>query len=860
MSTIQKVESKETEMISPINHTTMPSKKLPIEYIISNIQLSVITDPIDPKRISKESTNSLTMSSAVKAGLVFFGTLGVYYLTKTTNILSCFGWGAKNSDSKNIGSSEIAKVKNRENAMSVGTNLETARQGVNSPSVNQIVQAYKDEDRRVKFEGMKVEEFKNSPKVKEENVGMRRSDGRRSISVQNPIPDQKATVRKIFELTIDGNNVFNSSSALSLEATNIPPWLTSISIINPTFKGSYDTPGRACGVTLSGNYAYVGAGDFGLQIVDISDPSNPTFKGSYDTLNYAYGGVVLFGNYAYVEVGGDWDGLQIIDVSDPSNPTFKGSYNTPYWGVEVALSENYAFVLTHDGCLQIINVTDPSNPTFKSSYNVPYRAHGIAVSGNYAYVANNRWGLQIIDISDPANPTFKGLYDTPDRACEVAVFGNYAYVADRDSGLQIIDINNPSNPTFKGSYDTPDRAYDVVVFGNYAYVADWDSGLQIIDISDPSNPTFEGSYDTPGNAYGIALSGNYAYVADRDSGLQIIALNMDKTGKLIFFGTPSSLGTYSVDIEACNEEVECLTDSFDIIVGNKAPIVANPLQNQTAAINTLFNYIFPTNTFIDPDGHSLTYTAKSSNNEPLPSWLNFNSPQREFFGTPNAFTTYSIEVIANDNYGGNISNAFNVQVINNAPIVANQIQNQTAIINTLFNYVFSTNTFVDPDGHSLTYIAKLLNNEPLPSWLNFNSPQRKFSGVPNTLTTYSIKVIANDDYDGSVSTMFNLIVKAKENLATATIISAMMAVVCIASFCILPLIIGGGIIAVRQRRNKILENENDVDAKELQRLDTSDDKKIIVDNELPKSMEEQKKPDNVNKDVELDAIPYFRED
>jgi hypothetical protein len=164
MSTIQKVESKETEMISPINHTTMPSKKLPIEYIISNIQLSVITDPIDPKRVSKKSMRSkLTMSSAVKAVLVFAGTIGLYHLFKNVNVFSYFGWGTKNLNSKDLNNSEVMEVKNRENALTVRTNLKTTRQA-DSPFVNQFVQAYKDKDSAVKFKEINVEELKSFQK------------------------------------------------------------------------------------------------------------------------------------------------------------------------------------------------------------------------------------------------------------------------------------------------------------------------------------------------------------------------------------------------------------------------------------------------------------------------------------------------------------------------------------------------------------------------------------------------------------------------------------------------------------------------------------------------------------------------
>jgi hypothetical protein len=565
MATMPKIKSREMEMTSLGNHKTLPSKKLPAN-ISFNMQLPVITNPIDPKRISKETTNCLNLSSVIKAGLVFFSTIGAYYLTKTTKLFSYFGWGAKNS--KDVGNSGIMEVKNRANPLIVKTNLETTRRVVNNPLVSRALMANRDKDETVAFNEIKVKEFKNLPKVKEENVERRRSFDRRSIIVQNPIPNQNVPVGKFFELKIDGTYVFKSSGALFLEATHIPTWLISINL-NPTLKGSYDMPDEAFGVALSGNYAYVAGSFSGLQIIDISDPSNPTFKGSYDMLGPA-GGVVLSGNYAYV-ADGYAGGLQIIDISDPSNPTFKGSYDTPGDSYRVTLSRNYAYVADgHSGGLQIIDISDPAKPTFKGSYSYAFiYAYDVALSGNYAYVADYFSGLLIVDISNPANSTFKGSYDTFSYANGIAISGNYAYLANDYSGLLIIDISNPSKPTFKGSYQTPDDAHGVAIFGDCAYVTyhgyDY-SGLLIIDISNPSKPTFRGSCYTL-RANHVALSGNYAYVADGWTGdLQIVAPNLDK---LILSGTPSSVGTYSVNIKACNEIMECAKDSFNITVSNK---------------------------------------------------------------------------------------------------------------------------------------------------------------------------------------------------------------------------------------------------------------------------------------------------
>ena len=59
--------------------------------------------------------------------------------------------------------------------------------------------------------------------------------------------------------------------------------------------GSYDTSDYARGVTVSGDYAYVGDGYGGLVVIDISDPTDPTRVGSFDTSGHAHG-VVVSGN------------------------------------------------------------------------------------------------------------------------------------------------------------------------------------------------------------------------------------------------------------------------------------------------------------------------------------------------------------------------------------------------------------------------------------------------------------------------------------------------------------------------------------------------------------------------------------
>ncbi|NGX42116.1 MAG: Serine/threonine-protein kinase PknH [Chlamydiae bacterium] len=293
----------------------------------------------------------------------------------------------------------------------------------------------------------------------------------------------------------------------------------------PELVGSYDSPGRASGVTISGNYAFVADRSLGgLQIVNISDPSNPRFVSSYDTLGESKE-IAVSGNYAYI-ADGIAGGLQIVDVSNVANPTLVGWYDTPGDANNVAISGDYAYVADLVG-LQIIDISNVANPNLVGGYNTPSEARGVAVSGSYAYVAAADSGLHIIDVSNKTRPRRIGGFNTPGYAREVVLSGNFAFVVDGVlGGLQIIDVSNATNPSLVGWYDTPHNAHGIAVSGNYAYVADHSEGLHIIDVSNKSNPTHVGGYNTSGTAWDVAVLGNYAFVADNHTGLQIIDISI----------------------------------------------------------------------------------------------------------------------------------------------------------------------------------------------------------------------------------------------------------------------------------------------------------------------------------------------
>jgi hypothetical protein len=213
--------------------------------------------------------------------------------------------------------------------------------------------------------------------------------------------------------------------------------------------------------------------DSGLQIVNATNAQSPYLAGSYDTPGRALR-VFVTGGYAYIA---DASSLQIVDVSNPQSPFLAGSYDTPSFAEDVFVAGGYAYVVGWFSGLQIVNVSNPQSPFLAGSYDTPGWAQGVFVDGNYAYVADGN--LQIVNVSNPQSPFLAGSYDTPDEAYRVFVTGGYAYVVGWFSGLQIVNVSNPQSPFLAGSYDTPYTAIGVFIADEYIYVAD-QSSLMIL--------------------------------------------------------------------------------------------------------------------------------------------------------------------------------------------------------------------------------------------------------------------------------------------------------------------------------------------------------------------------------------------
>jgi Ca2+-binding RTX toxin-like protein len=246
-------------------------------------------------------------------------------------------------------------------------------------------------------------------------------------------------------------------------------------------------------------------------------------------------------------------------------------------------------------------------------------------------------------------------------------------------------------------------------------------------------------------------------------------LNFDAVTRT-FSGTPANadVGNLDVRVTAIDASGAAVADVFTIAVANTndAPVVVHAISGLSATEDLPFSFTVPANTFLDIDaGDRLGYAARLANGDPLPSWLAFDAATGTFSGTPANADVGSLHIVvtATDTSGAAVSSAFTLGVanVNDAPLLANPIADQSATEDVAFNFTLPASAFADIDaGDSLAYTAKLANGNPLPSWLVFDAATRSFSGTPlnGNVGNIDVRVTATDTSGASASDVFNIAV------------------------------------------------------------------------------------------------------
>ncbi|MBL0104042.1 MAG: choice-of-anchor B family protein [Bacteroidetes bacterium] len=273
--------------------------------------------------------------------------------------------------------------------------------------------------------------------------------------------------------------------------------------------------------SLGNEYALVGT-DFGLSIVDVTDPANPVIRFTVNGPSSDWREVKTYRKYAYVTTEGG-GGLQIIDLSN-----LPATINSHNWTGDAAISGQLSSIHalhcdTAKGFLYLygsnigsgqslfIDLADPWNPHYAGSYTFPgsgndrYVHDGFVVNDTM-YESHIYSGFcAIVEVSDKANPVLLATISTPTNFTHNTWLSDdhkTLFTTDENSAsyLGIFDIHDLANITEIGRWQTAPGSGSIIhnthILNDYAITSWYTQGVVITDVARPHNPIEVGHYDT----------------------------------------------------------------------------------------------------------------------------------------------------------------------------------------------------------------------------------------------------------------------------------------------------------------------------------------------------------------------------
>ncbi|HLN23857.1 MAG TPA: putative Ig domain-containing protein, partial [Patescibacteria group bacterium] len=278
------------------------------------------------------------------------------------------------------------------------------------------------------------------------------------------------------------------------------------------------------------------------------------------------------------------------------------------------------------------------------------------------------------------------------------------------------------------------------------------------------------NFTLPANTFIDPQSQKLTYSASLSNGTALPGWLTFNAATDSFSGTVTGgLQTLAVKLTATDTSGLSTFETFNIAIPAAPPVVSAATPNLTFQQGQLFCLTLPANTFTDPQGQKLTYSASLSNGAALPSWMLFNSVTATVIGViPSGIQTYAIKLTATDTSGLSASESFTVTIPAAAPMVTAVTANQTWQQGAKVSFTLAANTFTDPQGQKLTLSASQSSGAALPSWLTFNAATGTFSGtVTGGAQSLSLTVKAADTSGLSVSEAFGVTVPSAAPTVTA---------------------------------------------------------------------------------------------
>ncbi|MDP8241136.1 MAG: T9SS type A sorting domain-containing protein [Candidatus Hatepunaea meridiana] len=264
-----------------------------------------------------------------------------------------------------------------------------------------------------------------------------------------------------FDLTFPGVNIFNISNPR-----------------RPSHVCHYEVFAERCiDVEVVDDIMYLTAG-YGMKIVDVSRIDRLRRISSIN-IRVLTSSLTISGDYAYIGASYPNYGLYIVDISDPEEPQIVSSIleinDVELNAKEVKIVDDIAYIATHN--LILLDISNPEEPEVLEIID-DRRIMNLDINDDYAFITtygigDHVHGLWVLDISEPENPQSVVFCETEYIPSLIVIEGNYAILTSlRERLLRVWDISDPEQPEEVGHYIDPNIQYNgnVAMTGTYALV------------------------------------------------------------------------------------------------------------------------------------------------------------------------------------------------------------------------------------------------------------------------------------------------------------------------------------------------------------------------------------------------------
>jgi hypothetical protein len=290
------------------------------------------------------------------------------------------------------------------------------------------------------------------------------------------------------------------------------------------------------------NLAVLSAGNAGLELLDLTEPSRPQPLAAFH-LEGETRRITLFGQYLCVTgkpAGGQFIQncfLQFVDISDPKTPQPVGPpLIIPGTSIgETVISGDYALSATYQS-LKIFDISNPAAPTIIGSHDIRIGGDWLAVRDRLAFVVSLFKRFQVIDWSDPQNPVEIGSYESDQHLTDIVLYGDLAYLG-CDNGLLILDLSDPTAPREVGRLDLGTTPVRLAPAGQpkRLLLSDEQHRLFCLTLDNPLQPQVLSTYDCAGTARGIATLAGNILLAEQRQGMEVINDDCDNPTQLAHY-------------------------------------------------------------------------------------------------------------------------------------------------------------------------------------------------------------------------------------------------------------------------------------------------------------------------------------